>query len=316
MSNCDLLIGMNETRLDLVTAQVFASPSLRKTLFSGSQNGSYTEIPFSMTWSVNAAPTFSLRPPTADEWSGAIKSGGSPVAPQAQAFVLNLSSLSIKLTASGQTVDTTVPIKAICVVAARGAALSIEPLAVVVNTSQSSPLDRYMISNVLVPDILNLLSQTLSGIPIPSLSFGGISLTPPVVQITGSYLVVAFNLVQDGTPSLAGVQLPSDPFFVLLSPALVQSAVDYQVRTNLQGQTFNKSGNEGGGGFSAEYSTAGSIAGISVSTTPNPLALRANVSLTMSASAGINTPAGVVIDGIKKAGEAIINPDTWNPTKW
>ena len=317
MSAYDLLIGINEGRLDVIMSQVYASPALRKSLFSGTQTGSYTGINFTVTWSLGAAPTISLRSPTPTEWTESIQAGGSPVAPQSGAFIVNLSSLSVKLVASGETVDTTVPVKAICTVATHGSALSIAALSVIVNLSNSSPLDKYMISNVLVPNILAMLSKALSAIHIPNLSFAGISLTPPVVEILNGYLLTAFNLVQDGTPSIGSVPIPTgDPFFALLSRQLTQSVVDYEVRTNLQGQQFHKNGSEGGGGFSADYSAVGAIASISASTTSNPQKLHVNVSLNMSASAGISTPIDAIIGGLETAGKAIINPDTWNPTKW
>ncbi len=316
MSTYDLLIGVNEARLNGILSQVYGSPQLRQSLFSGSESGDYSGLAFQVKWSVEAAPSLSLRAPTPEEWTAAIKEGGTPAPPQSGTFIAGLSSLSIQLDASGQKLNTTVPVKAICTIAAAGGSMSIAALAVIVNLSQASDLDRYMISNVMVPRILAMLTKALSGIAIPQVNVAGISMTPPVVGITNGYLLTAFNLVQDGTPSTANVAIPADPFFVLLSRQLVQSAVDYQVRTNLQGKQFDQSGSEGGGGFSAEYSAHGTIQGISVSTTPNPLALRANVTLSMSASAGITTPIGAIVGGLEEAGKRIIDPDTWNPTKW
>lgn len=316
MGKYDVLIGVNEARLNAIMAQVYNSAQLRQSLFTGSQSGNYSGIPCQVNWSVGAAPTLSLQTPTPDEWNASIKGGGAPATPQAGAFIVNLSSLSVKLNAAGESVDTTVPVKTICTIAAAGGSLSFSALGVIVNLSQASDMDKYMISNVLVPEILAMLTKALSGIAIPRITIGSISLTPPVVGIANGNLLTAFNQVQFGTPSVDGVAIPGDPFFVLLSQAMIQSAVDHEVRSNLQGKTFDQGGSEGGGGFSAEYSVHGVIQGISVSTTPNPTTLHANVSLGMSASAGINTPIGVVIGGLETAGKKIIDPDTWNPTKW
>jgi hypothetical protein len=316
MSSYDLLIGVGEERLNAILAQVYASDQLRRSLFSGSQSGAFTGLEYRVDWSVGVAPTISLKAPTQDEWSAAIKGGGAPAAPQSGAFLVNLSSLSIKLQATGESLDTTVPVRAICTVAAGGGALSISALAVIVNLNAASDLDRYLIESVMVPTILDMLNKTLSGISIPQVNVMGMALTPPVVGIMNGYLLTAFNLVNSGTPSPDGAAIPGDPFFILLSRQLVQSAVDFQVRSNLQGKTFDQSGSEGGGGFSAEYSVHGRIDGITAATTSNPTALRANASLSMSASAGITTPVGVVVRTIEDIGKKIIDPDTWNPTKW
>jgi hypothetical protein len=316
MSRYDLLIGLNEARLNAILGQVYASPQLRQSLFSGTQSGDFSDIKYRVDWSVGAAPSISLRAPTQDEWNAAIKSGGAPAAPLAGAFLVNISSLSVKLDATGESLNTTVPVNAICTVAAAGGTLSISALAVIVNVSAASDLDRYLIENVMVPEILNVVTKMLSGISIPQVNIMGMSLTPPVVGIANGYLLTAFTLAQSGAPSTDGAAIPGDPFFILLSQQLVQSAVDFQVRSNLQGKTFDQSGSEGGGGFSAEYSVHGRIDGISATTTGNPTSLHANASLSMSASAGITTPAGVVISALEEAGKKIIDPDTWNPTKW
>lgn len=309
MSNYDALIGVNEARLNGILAQVFASPQLRQSVFIGGQAGNYSGVDFRVNWTLNAAPTLSLRPPTLQEWQASIKGGGSPATPQAGAFIVNLSSLTVKLDATGQTLDTTVPVTAICTIAISGTTISFTALGIIVNLSQASDLDKYMISNVLVPEILAMLTKALSGVAIPKINIAGIPLTPPVVGITHGYLLTAFNLGQFGTPSVENVAIPGDPFFALLSQRMLQTAVDFEVRSNLQGKTFDKSGSEGGGGFSAGYSVHGEIQRIAVSVTPNPTVLHANVSLGMSASAGINTPVGEIIN-------KIIDPDTWNPTKW
>ena len=310
MSNYDLLVGMHQDRLNLIANQVYASDSLRKSLFSGSESGNYSGTAYSLHWSVDAAPKLSLRTPTTAEWSQAIKADGNTVAPQSGAFIVELSKLSIKLTTnSTDNIDTTIPVTAICTATADGTTLSVKALAVIVNLSQATAFDQFIISKVLVPAILNMLNQVLAGVQIPQISFAGISLTPPVVEINNGYLLTAFNLVKDGTPSIGNAALPTDSFFMLLSNELVQSTVDYEVRTNIQGQKYSQTGSESAAGFSANYHVWGQIKSISVTTTSNPVKLHANASLTMSASAGIDTPVNKVID-------TITNPDTWNPSKW
>ena len=327
MSNYDLLVGLNQDRLNLITQQAYASEALRQSLFVGAESGSYSGVSYSLNWQVASAPELSLREPTSDEWRQAIKEDGKTVAPQSSAFLVDIQKLSLKLKTDTENLDTTIPVQAICTAGTHGNTLVISALAVIVNLGNASALDRFVISRVLIPGILKMLNRALSGLQIPSISFAGISLTPPVVELRDKYLLAAFNLVKDGTPAIGDAQIPSDSFFALLSNELVQSAVDYEVRSNIQGQQFNKSGSEGAAGFSANYHAWGKINGLSVKTTSTPTKLSADASISMSASAGIDTPLGVVTgaisdaantvaDGVETAAKAIVNPDTWNPSKW
>ena len=312
MSNYDLLVGLNQDRLNLITQQAYSSDALKKSLFVGGDSGQYSGINYTLNWVVDSTPTLSLRSPTPDEWTRAIKEDGKSVAPQSGAFIVDIQKLSIKLNTSSETqedLSTTIPVQAICTATARGGSLTVKALAVIVNLSKATELDSYLISKVLIPGLLGMLNKTLAGIQLPQLSFGNTNLTPPVVEIKNGYLLAAFNLVKDGTPSIGDAQIPSDPFFSLLSRELVQSVVSYEVRHNIQGQKFDKGGSEGAGGFSANYHTWGKISSVSVSTTSNPMKLHANVSIEMSASAGINSP-------ITKVVSKIVDPDTWNPSKW
>lgn len=313
MSNYDLLVSLDETRLNLVISQVYGSPSARP-LFSGAQSGEQSGINYTLNWSVNAAPTISLRPPSPEEWGRAAKAGGVSVAPQSSAaFIAIIPSLTIKLSTGDAGVDGTWPVEAICTAEVPpNGRLSINALALLLDLSQMSPLDQVIIVQLLVPQILGMLRSALSGIQIPALNFGGISLASPVVDIQNGRLLTAFNLAGRGTPAIGDGPFPDRSFFALLSPNLVQCAVDHLVQTNIQGQTFNTSGSEGAGGFSANYSVWGRIAGISASTTTNATTLRANVSVEMSASGGINVPVlGPILD--PNTYKPIIDPNTYKP---
>ncbi|WP_424101143.1 hypothetical protein [Moorena producens] len=318
MSNYDLLVGLNQDKLNLITQQAYSSDTLKKSLFVGGESGQYSGMNYTLNWVIGSPPTLSLRSPTSAEWQKALKEDGKTVAPQSGAFIVDIQKLSLKLNTdpNNQNLDTTIPVQAICTARASGSALTIKALAVIVNLSGSTELDRFVISKVLIPGLLRVLNKTLAGIQLPQLSFSGISLTPPVVDIKNQYLLAGFNLVKDGTPSIGNAKIPSDPFFLLLSNELVQSVVSYEVRNNIQGQEFNQSGSEGAAGFSANYHVWGKIRGLSVSTTSNPVKLHADASIDMSASAGIDTPLGDVIDVAKDVGDVITNPDTWNPSKW
>jgi hypothetical protein len=286
MGNYDLLVGLNGDQLNLITNKVYASQSQ---LFSGNNSGNWNSVQYTVNWSIGAAPTVVLRAPTAAEWSSAIKKDGSVAAPQGSgAFIVNLSNVNVQISAAGQTPSLANNAAIICTVVSQNGALSFNPLAVVVNLSQQTPFDQFVLSSILIPGLLNAVGGSVVGIQLPQLAPAGIAFTPPAVDVSGGYLVAAFNMTSSGAPSVPQDQPPGDPFFALLSPGLVQAAVSFEVQTNVQGQQFNKSGSQGAGGFNANYSVWGKIDGLAVSTTADPLTLSAAASIEMSASAGID----------------------------
>lgn len=315
----DLLVGMNAGKLNQAISQIYTNNNIRQNLFKGSQSGNYSGTAYSLNWDVQSAPQVELRPPTADEWSNSIKGDGTVAAPSDNAFIVNLPQLAIDLQANPP-LKTTVPVKAICVAKAQGSSLSITSLAVIINISGASDFDKYLIRYILVPAVLNVVNKTLRGLNIPAPSFGGISLTPPAVNVQNGYLLMSFNLVQSGAPSFGG-NIPNDPFFILMSPQLCQFAANYGVKNLVQGKNFSSGGSKGGGGFSASYSVVAVVNNASVSTTPDPTTLNAGISLSMSASAGIDLPLNYIIQGgqvvvnaIVDAGKTVVH--VLNPSNW
>lgn len=325
--NYDLLTGFNQDKLNQIIAKVYSTPNLKSTLFTGSEFGSEMGVSYTLNWAVEAAPTVSLTSPTSDNWANAIGVNGVSVAAKEGAFLVNLSTLKINIDAGDQKLDTTIPVQAIALAGNSGANLQITTLGVIIDLSKASTLDKAIITSALVPAVLKMLNKSLSGIEIPQLSFSGVTLTAPVVEAKDGYILAAFNLTKDGAPSIGTVPAQNTPFFAIVSRELAQFVSDYQVQTNIQGQKFDQSGKESGGGFSAEYAVHGQIKSIRVAVTSDPIVMQASASLAMSASAGVSTPVGYVIDAagnvvkevgkvVEDVGKAIINPDTWNPAKW
>ena len=104
MSHYDLLVGLNQDRLNLITQQAYDSSSLKSSLFSGKQSGEYSGIQYALHWSLESAPTFDLRAPTNEEWNQAIKEGGNKAAPQTETLIVELSKLSIKLSTDSENI--------------------------------------------------------------------------------------------------------------------------------------------------------------------------------------------------------------------
>lgn len=321
----DLIIGMNAVRLNEAIAQLHRNNSIRNRLFKNGQSGNFSGLPYKGTWDVQAAPTIELRPPTNAEWGKSIRADGSKGVPTDNAFITNLSKLAVSLTTAGETKNSVLPVKAICTANVVRGKVTLTTHSIIVNTSGLSPIDEFFIIGILVPQVLAAVNATLSGVKIPAPRFMGVSLTHPAVDIVNSRLIVAFNMIQHSQPIVQGPFPNSHPFFILTSRALNQAVVNYVVSRNIQGKSFKKRGSEGAAGFSATYEARGKVQGIKVSTTNVPTRLKTNVDLRMSASAGINTPVGMVInaagnvvkdvaDAIVDAGEKVIN--VFNPSKW
>ena len=321
MPGIDLLIGLQANKLNAALAQVFRNPALSDKIFGGVQSGDFEGVPYTVSYKLHAAPVLELRSPTADEWNKSIKEGGNPGIPVANAFIVDLPSLNGSFESGGQTKQSDFAIKAICNASNNGGKPVLTAYSVVVDLSGLSPIDKFVTIQFLIPKILSAVNETLAGLTIPVPSFAGVSLTPPSVAIINGTLLIAFNMVNNAQPNLQGYPVPGNPFFVLGSQALVQAAANYVVTHNIQGQSFHKSGNEGSAGFSAGYNVNGTVNHVLVQTSGNPVMLHATVDLGLSASAGIDTPLGYIVqggeviwNGIKSAGEAVGN--ALNPTKW
>ena len=325
--NYDLLTGISEGKLNELIAFVFAKPNIRASAFRGSDSGEYMDQSFKLDWQIETAPRLSLAPPSGNDWAVALHRDASPLPPRSGAFKVSIDRMQISVDALGTSMNTNFPLQAIATVAGSGRRLSISALGIIVDLRRADDLARYVITSSVIPQVLDALDKTLNGIRLPQFSFSGQSFTPPVVEARDGYILSAFNLTKDGTPAIGNAPVEGGPFFARVSRELMQRVTDYEVNNNIRGKSFSKNGREAGGGFAASYSVWGKVDHLSVATMPDPRQMRATAGLSMSASAGIDLPVGVVIDalgnvgkeigkGVEKVGKAIINPDTWNPTKW
>jgi len=320
MANADLIIGMNSDRLNQAIGKIFSNSGIRERLFSGSQRSSFNDVSFVGKWVIEAPPVLELRAPTGDEWNNSIKADGNEAIPREDAFITNLHKLNVALSTSDSNRQTVIPVQAICTVDADGKNFSLHAHAAIIDLSAASPMDQFFAKAVIIPQVLSAVNQTLKGIALPVPALPGVSLTSPEVSIQNNRLLISYNMVEHGQPA-APVSVPDLPFFILASQPVEQALVNYIVTSQIQGKRFSKNGSEGGGGFSAEYNANGRVDNIQVRTTNDPTMLSAEVSLSMNASAGINTPAGYIVkggeiiyEGIKDAANQVakvMNPSNW-----
>ena len=332
----DLVIGLSAAKLNQAIAQVHGNRHVHDTVFSNSKAFAYGKDTATVHWDVTAPPEVVLRPPTAAEWQAAVKANGQPVAPLEGAFLVKLPKLALRCesatgaAAAADPLDTTVAVSLIAAAEVTGATISLRALGVLVALDATSALDHYLITVVLVPALLDAVTRALQGLRVVPPAVAGVQLTPGVVAIVADHLVLMFNLAARGAPSASLADVPGDPFFVLISSALLQAAMDHTVQTSLVGQRFDKSGSVGAGGFSAGYEAVGRIDRMAFAPVGPPASFRllTSVELSASASVGLSLPwLGPVGDAIVHAGEAagdtivdlgkkLGDPDTWNPTHW
>lgn len=81
MSNFDVAICMDQGSLNQVINSIFNRQSLRAKLFNGSQSTTLAGVQVQVGWEVLVPPTVTLTPPSAEQWSSAVKRDGSTAQP-------------------------------------------------------------------------------------------------------------------------------------------------------------------------------------------------------------------------------------------
>ena len=316
------MIGLNAYRMDTAVAQLFANQDFRNAVFSGTQNDSFEGQSFTASWSIGAPPSFDLRSPATDEWNNSLKADGTQTMPTPNCFIININALNVNLVLAGVPKQSTIQLSAVCSASTSGNAVALHADAVIIDLSNSKPIDKYMIKHILIPKVLDFANTTLKGMHIPIPSFMGVTLTPPSISILNKSLITGFNLAGRPQPDLTGVPLPGTSFFALASPALVQQVVNYVVTNNLRGKQFSTSGSEGAAGFSADYNASGTVNSITANiSSSNLTTLNATINASLTATGGISTPIGYVIQagqvvyqGIQTAAGTVAhyaNPSNW-----
>src|SRR5262245_44424129 len=100
MAKFDVAIGMDSSTLNTGTAQLYADPGAREKFFKGQDSGTFSDLPYTVTFDVQAAPTFDLAP-GADItalWPKSIdNTGKNPTGPlpSSNLFVLTLPTFAV-----------------------------------------------------------------------------------------------------------------------------------------------------------------------------------------------------------------------------
>lgn len=259
MSQFDVVIGIGKETLDKGTAELFTRADAREKLFKGSQGGEMEGLAYTVTWEIQAAPTFTLTAPSADVWAQSINAKGENPAPGdlpvANVFQVVFPQFHGEYTLAGaDPVSGTGQVIAIATLEVAGNKATITPKSVWMDQSSMQDWDQAILNGVLLPQVLSQATAMLAGFTVPDLSRTQdgvtIDLTPPQAAIAGEKLIIAASMKSKGSVDVAGVTWPAQPLFLLISPGLLQH-VATQVSAKLVGyQTSGDGSYPDSGAFS------------------------------------------------------------------
>jgi hypothetical protein len=252
MPKFDVAIGMDHTTLDTGVAQLYADPDARNKLFKGEDSGTTNNLPYTVSFDVQAAPLFSLAPDPAITalWPKSIDNTGknpSGPLPSPNLFVLTLPKFEAQLTIGkakplSGTADN---VRVFCTLAVASNIVTLTPVSIWIDESHMTGFDKLII-NQMLKRVLLKIQTLLAGLKIPPLSFSKegitVDLTPPVASIVGGRLVAAACLTSNGTPDIGGATWPDKSLFALVSGGAITSILQQALNSKVVNQEMSASG--------------------------------------------------------------------------
>jgi hypothetical protein len=305
----DVLISMDEAGFNRIIATLYSRPRLRDSLFKGSEVGAFSGVNANVSWEVLQAPTMVFSPPTPEQWSRSIKEDGTAPQPTQNALIARIPKMRVSRQSSQGDQDATISLDAICTVGLRNNELVIDALAVIIDLSAATPLDRLIFTKVIIPKTLAMADSLLSGRQIPSIDFKGISFGAAALGVGNGRMVGVANLVGKPTPALPDFNaLPHGSFYILLSREALRLVANAGAQ-GLRGQTANRSGSESFTLGRANYNARVRLDNVSAQVTPDVTVVSASVGINASADAGIDV-VDIIAGAVTTAGNAIADTAT------
>lgn len=289
MSTFDIAVCIDEVTLNKIAASLFGRQSLRGKLFSGSQSILIAGVNASVGWSIEAPPLVSLNPPTPAQWAASVKKDGTALQPAENAFLVHIPHIKVQKSASGGVTEADTSFDAICTASLVQNAITIVPLAVVIDLSQASKIDKVIYDKILIPRVLDMVGSMLSGRQLPNIDFQGATFGPFVIAVGGGLLAAAANASGKPAPQTPSIgSLPKGRFSVLMSPETMQTLAN-KGTSSLQGKSTGASGSQSFGIGKANYSANVRLNSVSASVSPSDLtSVNASIGVQVSAGAGID----------------------------
>ncbi|CAM3415575.1 hypothetical protein [Paracidovorax anthurii] len=286
MSNYDAALVLDAGTLNKGMTQLYGNAQARQKFFQGTEAVGQMGIT-SVDWSIDAAPQFVLAPPTLTQWndphtftpSGQTK----PPQPTDQMFQVQLASVTTTFNLQdGTKSKLNFALTVFAQVTVSNRQIQLGPVAVLpINPTGASEFMLQVMCGIVFTKVQDLLKAYQ--IP-PCITIEGQDFTPPVVTVTGSHLVLASNLLANGTPDISGVQWPQKPLGVLVGRRLLSTLLQKYSSALVQKMDDAKI-NKSDSNWTGSYSLNGGISNASValgSTLPN-----VNVSATFAATAEV-----------------------------
>ncbi|WP_424101141.1 hypothetical protein [Moorena producens] len=248
MSNFDIAIGLSANSVNSILAALFADSTAKAKFFRGiySEDIAGKGTVYS-SYEVNAAPTVTLAAPDQASWDAAIKQTKDQPLPTENCFQIHFSSISGTISIdNGSPVNGEGQLDVYMTAAMSNGVLSLDPLAVYMDTSSLSQFDKWLIPNVLAPAALEMASKIMDTIKLPSIpSYEDISFIDPGLSIMNEQLIIATVLTNNSASlSLTGFSPPTKNYYTLLSPTLINAVIQSQKAKIEAGFENYKSGEE------------------------------------------------------------------------
>lgn len=282
----DIAIIMDAAALDKGLKGLYDN---HQQIFSGTKPVGEFSIT-SVDWSINASPTFTLAPPTSAQWTDSKaffpSSQTRPTDIPANTFQVTLSSFSTTIAMqTGTKIPLTFDVTAFVEVTIQDYKVVLGTLGILPNKDLSAAGEGFI--QIIGALVYAQVSKLLAGYKIPhSIPIEGENFTLPIVDVTGSHLVLASNLTATKTPpDITGVTWPDQSLAVFASRALLTALV-HKFTAGIVSDIDSKPITHNGDFFAGDYSLSGSLSNTSIavdSTLP-----KIDVTTTVSATANLN----------------------------
>ncbi|MGV9279027.1 hypothetical protein [Streptomyces sp. NPDC003730] len=222
----DLAVGVTSATLGSGLEQLHAG---HRELLRGDHDEVVAGIRYSLGWDLREPPRISLGAPDPARWDKTWKQAGTGTLPSSGVVQLVMPDLWLRWAPEGGTpreLSCGVAVAA-CLLAVDGA-VRVDLLGVWMETPPTDSNDRTVLKRVLVPRLLKRGGDLLKALRLPAQRLLGqsVDLTPVLVDVTDSHLVVATGPRPDPAP-VSAVDWPAGKdVFCLVAPALLKRLVD------------------------------------------------------------------------------------------
>ncbi|MFF8912851.1 hypothetical protein ACF08M_05860 [Streptomyces sp. NPDC015032] len=186
----DFAIGLHADSLNSGLAKLH---DRHRAVFRGTESGTFDGIGCTFGWDFLKPPELTLKKPDAGLWSTMLKAQGITELPDSGVLQLHAPQLQVNGTLAGDALPQGVSDVKVAVQArVEDGAVVVVPLGVWLSEIPDA-YTRALVDHVIVPNVLDQAKSLLSGLRLPVQDFFGqqIALTPVLLDVTGTHLVLA-----------------------------------------------------------------------------------------------------------------------------